>query len=77
MSDESNLNLLSLSSSDEDEEDELLRRVEKSTPKGKHVSRTEDHPKRMNKRQRSRSRSVTPPPALAATAVMHARETVA
>ncbi|GJE88490.1 ubiquitin-like domain-containing protein [Phanerochaete sordida] len=62
--------------SSSDEEDEILRRINnETTPTGKRVAR-EEGSKRANKKQRSRSRSVTPPPALPSSAFQHARETI-
>ena len=59
----------------DEEEDELLRRVEKTTPQAKRSGR-DDAPKRISKRARSRSQSVTPPPEVPSSAVLHARAAV-
>ena len=64
----------SLSSSDE-EADELLRRVEKDTPRAGRQSKNSDK-KRTGNCAKSRSRSITPPPELAHSALQHARDTV-
>lgn len=62
--------------SSDSEEDELLRLVEdKSTPRATRPG-TDTRAGRLSKRQRSRSRSMTPPPALSLATVMHARNTV-
>lgn len=58
-----------------DEEDEILRRIEKASPTAKRAAR-EEGPKRATKKARSRSRSVTPPPALPSAAILQARETI-
>ncbi|EKM51606.1 uncharacterized protein PHACADRAFT_261849 [Phanerochaete carnosa HHB-10118-sp] len=58
-----------------DEEDEILRRIDKVTPTAKRIARGEGT-KRANKKARSRSRSLTPPPALLPSTVQQARETV-
>ncbi|PSR71992.1 hypothetical protein PHLCEN_2v12202 [Hermanssonia centrifuga] len=61
--------------SSDDENDIILQRMNDSTPNASDVQ--EDRtPRRANKRQRSRSRSITPPPELSAYTIQHARETV-
>lgn len=62
--------------SSDSEEDELLRLVDdKSTPRATRGN-ADTRSGRLSKRRRSRSRSLTPPPALSFATVMHARNTV-
>ncbi|GBE83033.1 hypothetical protein BKA93DRAFT_764316 [Sparassis latifolia] len=65
--------ILLLSSDDEDDE-VILRRVEQATPNGKRDAAQAQ--KRVNKRQRSRSQSITPPPAVPLIAIQIAKEKV-
>ncbi|KAI0926871.1 hypothetical protein AcV5_007550 [Taiwanofungus camphoratus] len=65
-------NAISLLSDDED--DEILRRVEAKTPNDMRESNSAQ--KHNRKRPRSRSRSITPPPALPIHAIQHARNAI-